>query len=30
LKYTINIQYRHLNKFKYTQILSNTSKYIEM
>jgi phage shock protein PspC (stress-responsive transcriptional regulator) len=24
LKYTINIQYRHLNKFKYTQILSNT------
>jgi hypothetical protein len=30
LKYTINIQYRYLNKFKCTQILSNTLKYIEM
>jgi hypothetical protein len=30
LKFTINTQYRHSNKFKYTQILSNTLKYIEI
>jgi hypothetical protein len=30
LKYTIRIQNIHLNKFTYTQILSNTLKYIEM
>jgi hypothetical protein len=30
LKYTINLQYGHSNKFKYTQILLNTLKYIEI
>jgi hypothetical protein len=30
MKCTINTQYRHSNKFKYIQILSNTLKYIEI
>jgi hypothetical protein len=30
IEYAINTQYRHLNKFKYTQILSNTLKYNKM